>query len=67
MSIWKRRKIRERAIEADIAEAQRAREEIVSDRITVNRAVASFLERRPTDKFGDDLEDTFNRRKPRHA
>lgn len=66
MSIWKRRKLREEAIEGDIAEARKAREEIVNERVTINRAVASFLERRPTDRFGDDLEDTFTR-KPRHA
>lgn len=66
MSIWKRRKLREEAIEKDIAQALQVREEIAKERATVNRAVTSFLERRPTDRFGDDLEDTFNR-KPRHA
>lgn len=66
MSIWKRRKLREEAIQQDIAQAVQVREEIAKERATVNRAVTSFLERRPTDRFGDDLEDTFNR-KPRHA
>lgn len=66
MSLWKRRKLREEAIQADVAEAQKTRAEIIKERATINRAVASFMERRPTDRFGDDLEDTFTR-KPRHA
>lgn len=65
MSIWKRRREREETIEVDIAEARKVREETIADRVTVARAVASWRRDRP-DTFGNDLEDTFNRR-PRHA
>lgn len=66
MSLGKRRQERAEAIEDDIAKARKTREEIVTDGITVTRAVASFMSRRTTDRFGNDLEDTFNR-KPRRA
>jgi len=60
---WKAKKRRREAIESDIAEAQRVREEERNTQLALASGVAFLVRRRDTNGFGDDLEVTFTPRR----